>query len=141
MDPVPQELPIQHSSFQITRLRLYLLLGIGMILLFVVGSSAYYLGTKQKIPPIQNMITPTLTQISPSLSPQTQTTIPSQITPTQIPTTAPLTTQIGVTSVPGCPAVIAPPCTNDKLPTGCGYSAMPVPVNCPAGCPIVCSSP
>lgn len=37
-----------------------------------------------------------------------------------------------------CPRVIQPPCTNDNLPAGCGYSAMPIPTGCPDGCPIIC---
>lgn len=45
--------------------------------------------------------------------------------------------QVTVTSSQ-CPRIIQPPCTNDKLPAGCGYSAMPIPINCPEGCPIIC---
>ena len=39
-----------------------------------------------------------------------------------------------------CPKIIPVPCPNDKLPNGCGYSAMPIPPGCPGGCPVICSS-
>lgn len=55
-----------------------------------------------------------------------------------VPTTNSVAQPTTIQSQSGCPAVMAPPCTNDRLPPGCGYSAMPNPLNCPAGCPIIC---
>ncbi len=45
--------------------------------------------------------------------------------------------QVIITS-PHCPQVVQEPCTSNKLPSGCGYSAMPIPAGCPNGCPIIC---